>query len=54
MTPASLEKEIQTWVQRSGGTSDDDLTAEMMQTILKLVGDESSRGDLKILNRSLK
>ena len=28
--------------------------AEMIQTILKLAGDEASRGDLKILNRSLK
>lgn len=54
VTLASLEDEVLRWLQRAGRSPNEDLMAEMIQTILKLVGDEASRGDLKILNRSLK
>ncbi len=54
VTLASLEDEVLRWLQRAGGSPNEDLMAEMIQTILKLAGDEASRGDLKILNRSLK
>jgi len=54
VTLASLEDEVLKWLQRAGGSPNEDLMAEMIQTILKLAGDEASRGDLKILNRSLK
>ncbi|MCH8054808.1 MAG: TIGR00730 family Rossman fold protein [Deltaproteobacteria bacterium] len=53
-TSASLEHEILEWIERGRGSSDEDFIAEMIQTILKLAGDEASRGDLKILNRALK
>ena len=54
VTLASLEDEVLKWLQRAGRSPNEDLMAEMIQTILKLTGDEASRGDLKILNRSLK
>ena len=54
VTLASLEDEVLRWLQRAGRSPNEDLMAEMIQTILKLAGDEASRGDLKILNRSLK
>ncbi len=54
VTLASLEDEVLKWLQRAGGSPNEDLMAEMIQTILKLAGDEANRGDLKILNRSLK
>ena len=54
VTLASLEDEVLKWLRRAGRTPNEDLMAEMIQTILKLAGDEAGRGDLKILNRSLK
>ncbi|MFQ5683914.1 MAG: TIGR00730 family Rossman fold protein [Candidatus Binatia bacterium] len=51
---ASLKHEILERLGSSHGYSNEDLITEMAHTILKLVGDEANRGDLKILNRALK
>jgi len=50
----SLEPEILDWLQRGRGSLNEELIAEMMQAVLKLTRDETSRGDLKILNRALR
>ena len=50
----SLEPEILDWLQRGRGSPNEELIAEMMQAVLKLSRDETSRGDLKILNRALR
>ncbi len=54
VTLASLEHELLQWLERGRGSANEELVAEMMQTFLKLAGDGASRGDLKILNRTLK
>mgnify|MGYP001617082850 FL=1 len=54
VTLASLEQEVLEWLQHGRGSPNEELIAEMMRTVLKLSGDEASRGDLKILNRALK
>jgi hypothetical protein len=53
-TLASIEAQLVTWLREQSGFANGTLIAEMMRTIVKLAGDETSRGDLKILNRSLK
>lgn len=50
----SLEDEVIEWLERGRGSPNYDFITEMIRTVLKLAGDEASRGDLKILNRSLK
>ena len=54
VTLASLEHEMMEWLDHGRGSSNEDLIVEMIQTVLKLAGDEAGRGDLKILNRTLK
>lgn len=54
VTLNSLEADILELLQRGEGFPNEDLIAEMIQTVLKLTGDEADRGDLKILNRALK
>ena len=54
LTLLSLEPEILDWLQRGRGSLNEELIAEMMQAVLKLTRDETSRGDLKILNRALR
>jgi len=54
LTLLSLEPEILDWLQRGRGSLNEELIAEMMQAVLKLSRDETSRGDLKILNRALR
>ena len=54
VTLASIEAQIREWLETAPQPSNADLTAEIMRTVLKLAGDEASRGDLKILNRALK
>lgn len=54
MTLASLEPEIVQWLERGRGSPNEELIAEMLQTVFKLAGDEADRGDLKILTRALK
>ena len=39
VTLASLEDEVLKWLQRAGRSPNEDLMAEMIQTILKLTGD---------------
>jgi uncharacterized protein (TIGR00730 family) len=51
---AAIEAQIAQWLQEQPGAGNDVLIVEMMRTILKLAGDETRRGDLKILNRALK
>ncbi len=51
---ASLEPRLLEWLKRGQGSVNEDLLAEMLQSLLKLGANESNRGDLKILNRALK
>ena len=53
-TLASIEAQLVTWLREQSGSGNAALIAEMMRTIVKLARDETSRGDLKILNRTLK
>ena len=54
MSLETLEKKVVEWLQWGRGAPNEDLIAEILQSVLKLAKDEASRGDLKILNRSLK
>jgi uncharacterized protein (TIGR00730 family) len=54
ITLDKLEPKILEWLNHSRGSPNEDLIAEMLQTLLKLDQREASRGDLKILNRTLK
>ncbi|MCH6545408.1 MAG: TIGR00730 family Rossman fold protein [Deltaproteobacteria bacterium] len=54
VTLGSLEKKVVEWLQWGKGAPNEDLMAEIVQSVLKLARDEASRGDLKILSRSLK
>ena len=51
---ANIGAQIEDWLHAQAGAGNEDLVAEMLRTVLKLVEDEASRGDLKILNRALK
>jgi uncharacterized protein (TIGR00730 family) len=51
---ADVEEEVRDWLDRARTSGNEELVAEMLQTVLKLVGDGTSRGDLKVLNRTLK
>jgi uncharacterized protein (TIGR00730 family) len=53
-TQVSLKHEVRKWIRAGYGSPNEDLAEEMIETVLKLIRDETSRGDLKILNRSLK
>ena len=54
VTLASLEPEVLEWLRQGRGSPNEELFAELMQTVLKLTRDDASRGDLKILNRAVK
>ena len=54
VTLASIEAQIAGWLRGQTGSGNEVLIGEMMRTIIRLAGDETSRGDLKILNRTLK
>jgi uncharacterized protein (TIGR00730 family) len=54
VTLASIEAQLTEWLHTQTGAGNDVLIAEMLRTILKLGMEETSRGDLKILNRALK
>jgi uncharacterized protein (TIGR00730 family) len=51
---AGIEAQIEEWLQTQPAAGDETLIAEMLRTVLRLAADETSRGDLKILNRALK
>jgi uncharacterized protein (TIGR00730 family) len=54
LTESALEEKVLKSLQAVRATPDGDLITEMVETVLKLIGDQTSRGDLKILNRALK
>jgi uncharacterized protein (TIGR00730 family) len=54
VTLASIEAQIAEWLRETSGSGNEALIAEMIRTIVRLAGDGTSRGDLKILNRTLK
>ena len=54
VTLTEIANQVQAWREASTGTGNEDLISEMARTVLKLAGDDASRGDLKILNRALK
>jgi len=51
---ASIEAQIEEWLRAQPGSGNEDQIADMLRTVLKLAGDDASRGDLKIINRTLK
>jgi len=54
VTLAGIEAQITEWLRGQSGAGNEVLIAEMLRTVLKLAAEETSRGDLKILNRALK
>lgn len=54
VTLATIEAQLMEWLREQDGGSNEVLIGEMLRTILKLAAEETSRGDLKILNRALK
>ena len=54
VTLASIEAQIEEWLRSQPSPRNEIFIAEMLRTVLRLTGDETSRGDLKILNRALK
>ena len=54
VTLAAIQAQIQEWLRSQSPSGNEGLIAEMIGTVLKLSGDNTSRGDLKILNRALK
>ncbi len=54
VTLATLEQRLPEWFSRYRDSANEDLIAELFQTVVKLASDEASRGDLKVLNRALK
>jgi len=51
---ASIEAQIEEWLRDQPSGGNEDQIADMFHTVLKLAGDDAGRGDLKILNRTLK
>ena len=51
---ASIDAQIGEWLLDQPLNGNEDMIADMLRTVLKLAGDEASRGDLKILSRALK
>ena len=54
VTLADIDAQIAAWLREKSASGNEALIAEMIRTIVKLGGDGTSRGDLKILNRTLK
>ena len=54
ITLAALEPRILERLERGESSENEDIIAEMIETVLKLDEDSASRGDLKILVRTLK
>lgn len=53
-TLADFEGDILARLERGRGSPNEDLIAEILETVLKLAQNQPSRGDLKILNTALK
>lgn len=51
---AGMRAQVDAWLQARPSSPNEVLIAEMLRTVLRLADDGTSRGDLKILNRSLK
>ncbi|HEY2986799.1 MAG TPA: TIGR00730 family Rossman fold protein [Candidatus Binatia bacterium] len=51
---AALEPKVLEWLGQSRGAPNEELVAEILHTVLKLDQREASRGDLKVINRTLK
>lgn len=51
---SKVKQELSDWLEHAPDNRNEDLLAEMIQTVLKLGADDADRGDLKILTRSLK
>jgi hypothetical protein len=51
---AGLDAQIREWLRERSGSGNEFLITEMIRTLVKLAADGTSRGDLKILNRTLK
>jgi uncharacterized protein (TIGR00730 family) len=54
LTVSQVEDEVLDWLKKARTSANEELIVEMLQTVLKLVSDGTSRGDLKILSRTLK
>jgi uncharacterized protein (TIGR00730 family) len=54
VTLADIEAQIVEWLETQPGGGNEIFIAEMLRTVVRLTGDGTSRGDLKILNRALK
>jgi len=51
---AGIEAQVVEWLKSQSGRGSEQLIGEMLRTVLKLGQEDASRGDLKILNRTLK
>jgi uncharacterized protein (TIGR00730 family) len=51
---AEMIAQVDAWLQAQSGSANEVFIAEMLRSVLRLADDGTSRGDLKILNRSLK
>jgi uncharacterized protein (TIGR00730 family) len=51
---ASIEAQVVEWLKSQSGRGSEQLIGEMLRTVLKLGQEDASRGDLKILNRTMK
>src|SRR5215472_6717796 len=54
VTLASIEAQVAEWLRAQSGRANEQLIGEMLRTVLKVAQEDASRGDLKILNRTLK
>ena len=51
---AALQEKLYTLLEESGVTQDKELAADMLQAVIKLARDEPGRGEMKLMDRSLK
>jgi uncharacterized protein (TIGR00730 family) len=51
---AAVDELIQQLIAMRGGSADSDLVQQILTTVVKLVDDRASRGDLKVINSTLK
>jgi uncharacterized protein (TIGR00730 family) len=51
---ATLQEKLHTLLEESGITKDKELAADMLHAVIKLAKDEPGRGEMKLMDRSLK